>query len=364
MLVPSSLFEEHPDYFALRKGLHDDKPHPDNGVCPTSPGAFQVAVDNAKEWIRKAPYARIISVSMADRYYACGCARCTKERNKSKWTYTQAVTPDGKPVRPARNRWLDVNVQAAGVFLDFVNRVADEIHKEFPDILMHTFAYYFTDYPPENWEPTRNLVIDLAPLQMCRYHSLGQCGQNEYTYGYLTKLRLWTKKCPRVWVWDYAYGHGQQPAPMFTQRGLYYRELAMAGVDGVMVHMCGGVDQWLGELRAYIYARLMWNPDYDVFAAIEEYCGHAYGAAGKSMLQYILETQDPSNYEQPPMEKRRIKVPGYHDMGEVKMDVLSRWDELIEAAEAIVADDSESLVRVRAQHKCHKAYAEQRKGTE
>ena len=362
MLVPSSLFEEHPDYFALRNGLHDDKRDPDNGICATAPGLVEVVAENAKDWIRRAPYARIISVSMADKYYACGCARCMKEREKEKWTYTQAVKPDGSHTRPARTRWLAEGVQAAGVFLDFVNRVADEIHKEFPDILVHTFAYYWTDYPPENWEPARNLVIDLAPLQMCRYHSLGQCEHNEQTYGYWTKLRLWTKTCPRVWVFDYAYGNSERPAPIFKHRGLHYRELAMAGVDGVMVHMCGGADQWLGELRAYVYAKLMWDPDYDVFAGIEEYCGNAYGTASEAMLTYILETQDPANYERPPMDKRRIKLPGYHNLGEVKSEALSRWQKLLDDGAALAGNDPRSLARVETQRRCNEAYTKSRQG--
>ena len=55
MLVPSSLFEEDPDYFALRMGLHDDKRHPDNGICPTAPGLVELVAGNAKDWLRKAP---------------------------------------------------------------------------------------------------------------------------------------------------------------------------------------------------------------------------------------------------------------------------------------------------------------------
>ena len=49
---------------------------------------------------------------------------------------------------------------------------------------------------------------------------------------------------------------------------LYYQELRIAGVKGVLAHMAGGADQWIGELRGYIYAKLMWNPDYDIDAGV------------------------------------------------------------------------------------------------
>ena len=81
-LVPSSLADEHPDYFALRSDKYDGKRNPANGVCPSSPEAFAIAVENAKDWLRQAPYARLISVSMSDLYYACGCELCLKGRGE------------------------------------------------------------------------------------------------------------------------------------------------------------------------------------------------------------------------------------------------------------------------------------------
>jgi len=374
MLVPSSLFEEHPDYFALRKGLHDDKRHPDNGICPTAPGLVELVARNAKDWIRQAPFARIISISMVDRYYACGCPRCVERYRKDadKYVYVQPVTPDGKPTRPSRNRWTAGNAREGGVFLDFVNQVTDEIHKEFPDIYVHTFAYYWTRYPTEGWMPTDKLIIDMEPLVECRYHSLAQCEHNEEVYGFWTCLRRWTKKSPHVWVWDDCYGYSVKPSPLFKHRNLYYRELRVAGVKGVLAHMCGGADQWIGELRAYVYAKLMWNADYDINAGIAEYCTHAYGAAAEPMLQYIRETQDPSNYFGPDWSSGGgyDEVPGFHEIGygstpvaHVKPEVLARWGKLFDEAEEAVANDEAALARVGVQHRSHKRYMEQRQKT-
>lgn len=112
----------------------------------------------------------------------------------------------------------------------------------------------------------------------------------------------------------------------------------------------------------------MWNTDYDVDAGIAEYCEHAYSAACESMLQYIRETQDPSNYTGPDWEAGGYtKVSGFHEIGysgspiaHVKKEVLSRWDALLTTAEEAVADDAASLARVRVQHKWNTAYREQR----
>ena len=182
---------------------------------------------------------------MVDRYYACGCPRCLARLGKDadKYVYPQPGTPDGRPTRPSRNRWTAGNAREGGVFLDFVNQVTDEIHKEFPDIYVHTFAYYWTRYPTQAWEPTDKLIIDLEPLVECRYHSLAQCDYSEEVYGFWTCLRGWTKKSPHVWVWDDCYGYGVKPSPVFRHRKLYYQELRAAGVKGMLAHMCGTADQ-------------------------------------------------------------------------------------------------------------------------
>lgn len=297
---------------------------------------------------------------MVDHYYACSCSRCRDAYTKRNATYAQPLTPNGKATRPSRNRWVAPNAREAGVFLDFVNRVTDAIHEEFPDVYVHTFAYYWTRYPPDDWKPADRLIIDYEFLVDCQYHPLGQCPQNEEVYGFWTTLRGWTKKCPNVWVWDTAYNFQTTPAPIFKNRGLYYRELQIAGVDGVFVHMCGNNTPWMGDLRAHLYVKLLWNPDYDVFAGIAEYCKHAYGAASELMHRHYLEGQDPSNYGYEP-PKGYDWVPGYHARGSYHKDeAVRRWGELLAAAEAAVQDDPESLERVRRQHEAHKRFAAQR----
>ena len=365
MLLPSALFEEHPDYFAYRAedgNLGDGKRNPRHGSCPTSEGAYQVIVENAKQWLRNEPWARMISVSQVDRYYACGCPRCLQAYAQRGGLFTQPRRPDGTPVRPSRNRWTAGNAREAAVFLDFVNRAADEIHQEFPDVYVHTLAYYWTRYPLDNWEPADKIIIDYEFLIECRYHSIGQCPFNEDLYGLWTTLRGWTRKSSRLHVWDSCYGHSVAPYPVLKHRGLFYREMAMAGVNGIRVHMCGGPDQWLGELRAYMYAKLVWDPDYDLDAGFAEYCRHAFGGAAEPMLEYVRATQDPDSYE---LENwtRGAPVPGGRHIipsDRVRTEVLQHWDQLFESALAAVADDPASLGRVRIQHKWHKVYAQQR----
>jgi hypothetical protein len=135
--------------------------------------------------------------------------------------------------------------------------------------------------------------------------------------------------------------------------------MVAAGVEGVRVHMCGSMNQWLGELRAYIYAKLLWNPDYDVEAGIAEYCRHAYGPAAEPMLQYIRETQDPASYVSSYKE-----LPGLHELpgkqAHVRPEALQRWQKMLAEAEKKAATDPASVRRVRIQRKPLDAYVKSR----
>ena len=79
------------------------------------------------------------------------------------------------------------------------------------------------------------------------------------------------------------------------------------------------------------------------------------------MGQHIIETQNPASYDQPPMGKRTFSTPGYHDMGEVKAEVLTRWHRLLDEAAALATDDPDSLLRVETQRHWRGVYMESRK---
>ncbi|MCP4644117.1 MAG: DUF4838 domain-containing protein, partial [bacterium] len=287
------------------------------------------------------PWVRMISVSQSDRYYACTCPRCKAAYKKRAGRFDQPGRPNGKPVRPSWpcNTWTAENATEAAVFMDFVNRIAREVKKEFPGVYVHTLGYYWTRYPLVNCQPESNVIVDYEPLWECRFHSMAQCRNNDEMNGFWTTFRQWKKKGVKLHVWDGAYDHSVKPYPVLhAGRNQYYRELKIAGVDGIRVHMAGGSRQWLGDLRAYLYAKLLWNPDFDIKAGIAEYCKHAYGKASKYMTEYALSTQDPASYVwfDWHLGYKSRKPKGFHRIpsGWVKEDVRAHWDALYKKAMA------------------------------
>ena len=52
-----------------------------------------------------------------------------------------------------------------GLYLEFVNRIAREIKDEYPDVMVHTFAYTFTRPVPVGLEIEDNVVIQLCTIE-------------------------------------------------------------------------------------------------------------------------------------------------------------------------------------------------------
>ena len=365
--LPKALFERHPEYFGMNAdGERDVEMTP----CLTHPEVLEVVLEKAKAWLARTPGARVISISQADkppRDY-CRCERCreawrkytyTLHRNPLErlpnatlpgWTRPELIRPVWDP-----NSTAGTTVGPTGILLEFVNRVATRLEEEYPDVLVHTLSYYWTKYPPDNVSLHRNVVVDFAPLNSCCYHPLSACRFNEEFKGLWTVVRRWRKLTPHVWVWRYDIAGGPDrmlPRPTLRYLDLYMRELHQAGVNGVYFFTYDFSPwAWLNDLRTWLHAKLMWDPEYDIRAGMKEFIRAYYGKAAEAILAYVSETQERESYGDTIDGQIGKMFPGTFHVGgggiPVTAAAISRWDRLFDDAEAAVADRPEHLERVK-----------------
>jgi len=368
-LLPRSYFEEHPEYFGVD---HLGKRDPGITPCLTHPDVLPIVVKNARQWLTDRPGSNIISVSQSDKPWRdfCHCPNCGEAGKK--FTYRTNENPlgrfpygnlpgwaDPKLTRPAwdpAGAEFNSPVGATGLLLEFVNRVAGELQKDHPDVLVHTLAYYWTMYPPEEIALHPNVVLELAPLNSCRYHRLPNCRWSEGFKGSWTALRRWRKLTPHTWVWIYdTMNHEavfrQHPALKYLD--LYFRQLKHAEIRGVYI-AANGLDRWywMNDLRSYVTAKLLWDPEYDVEKGMEEFAGAYYGNAAEAMLVYLKSTQEAANYEENPAHPNPVqkRVHGFHGFGgyvKATKEAIRRWDGFFDEAEDKAADEPEFLERVK-----------------
>ena len=187
-----------------------------------------------------------------------------------------------------------------GPYLKFVNAIADDIKEEFPNVIVSTLAYYFTIKPPKTITPHENVSIQLCPVECCRAHSITECNTGsmpELTTDFYKYLQQWASVCDKIWIWDYTtdFMYYQTPFPNFLSMQKDAAAYAQNNVTGMFSQ---GLFQYdtsvssgeFSELRAYLIAKLMWDPEMtqeEYYAHMDDFLTGYYGDGGQFIREYI-----------------------------------------------------------------------------
>jgi len=275
LVDPELYFDSHPEYFSMVDGKRIKE---NSQLCLTNPEVLAIAIESVKEQLRAHPEATLISVSQNDWYNPCECPACAK---------------------------LDAeNGSHAGSLLYFVNAVAEAIEEEYPHVVVETLAYQYTRKPPKVIKPRHNVCVRLCSIECCFGHPLESCSHiasfanNKKTTAttFQEDLIGWGKICDRVYIWDYVtnYVNYWLPFPNFHVLGPNMRFFVKNGVKGMYPEgNYQSISPDMTELRTWLLAKLMWNPDFDVEQGIHEFAEAVYGPAAEEICAYIklLETR-------------------------------------------------------------------------
>jgi hypothetical protein len=100
----------------------------------------------------------------------------------------------------------------------------------------------------------------------------------------------WTAVAPHLYIWDNVvnFSHCTRPCPNFRvlQPNLAcFRDHHAIGImEQAAYQSCGGE---FAELRAYVLARLLWNPECEVAVAIDGFLAGYYGRSGAWVRRYL-----------------------------------------------------------------------------
>lgn len=282
-LVPTRVYyAEHPEYYSLVDGKRLSER---NQLCLTHPDVLRIAERTLRGWIRDNPDCTVFSIAQNDWDNHCTCPECLAME-----------TAEGSP---------------SGPVLWFVNQLADAVARDHPSVLLHTFAYQYTRKAPKHLRPRPNVIVRLCDIECCFSHPLDgslpegvtpkhaqsgprQCGTET---PFLRDLAEWSGLCSRLYVWDYVtdFTNYLMPFPNFAvlQRNLQlFKRYGVAGVleQGAFAH---GGGAHFAELQAYVQAKLLWNPDADLWAHVDDFLTGFYGAeAAPPLRRYIGLWQD------------------------------------------------------------------------
>lgn len=260
ILPPEKYFQDHPEYYALVDGKRRNERAQ---LCLTNPHVLRLTIETVLGWIDQHPEASIYSVSQNDCEGWCACDNCRSVEQEEGGAHS-------------------------GPILRFVNAVAGEVAKKHPDKLIDTLAYWYSEPAPLKARPHPNVRIRLCPIGVCEAHAYEKCRNDAY---FLKNLREWSKITKQLYIWHYVtnFSHYLLPFPDFDELAADIPMYQKHGVVGLFME--GGYAEGGGaensELRSFVMARLLWNPNVDVNGIIDEFLAAYYGKAARAMRAYF-----------------------------------------------------------------------------
>ncbi len=315
LLPVKKYFNDHPEYFAMRNGRREIK---EGAVrwgytqpCLTNPDVLRIVTSNLLAAIAADPDAGLYGVSQNDNLLYCQCPACA------------AVDEE--------------EGSHAGTTVRFVNAVAAEVEKRYPNAVIETLAYQYTRKPPKKTRLRHNVMPCLCSIE-CDFHKPMNKSSYAQNAAFVDDIRGWKAQTDMLYLWDYTtnFRHYMHAFPniMALQGNLrFYR------ANGVKYMLEQGDSQGyhadFAELRAWLIAKWMWNPDAPVEPLLDRFFKGYYGAAAPHVRRYFDELYAlPRDSATQPL---RI----YETVSSTNMPTafFERAEALWKAAEAAVADD-------------------------
>ncbi|MBE6598836.1 MAG: DUF4838 domain-containing protein [Ruminococcaceae bacterium] len=258
--------ESHPEYFALVNGVRENEPG--HQLCLSNPDVLRIVTENVLAELRANPETSLLDFSQEDGTLGCTCEHCA------------AIDEE--------------EGSQSGSMIRFVNALAEAVEKEFPDVMIQTFAYEYTTKPPKLTKARENVIIRYCTYDACFRHAIDDpsCGINRETT--FREMKGWGEMCHHMSIWDYITNWDSYLAPYpnlvsLRENARFYAQCHAMHVyeSDTGLHRTGGV---YGELRAYLACKVMWNPymsesEYD--RHINEFLEGFYGPGWREIRRYI-----------------------------------------------------------------------------
>lgn len=231
-------------------------------ICPNSDGPRETVTRKVLELLeRKYPQwqypPKLVMVSQNDGWWECRCDTClaVKQREGS----------------------------ASGSWIHFVNTVAEQVEKRYPDVLVGTMAFLHTLPAPQHVKPRHNVSVQVIPVTRNRKLPISDATSDGRI------VAAWCNIAEHVTIWEHDTNFRNWIKPhanhFVLPEGLRFYQ--RHGVKGIVVQGGFGGASEFERMRSWVNAQLMWNPQQDERALMQKFLEGYYGAAGPMLMTWI-----------------------------------------------------------------------------
>ena len=277
---PGKYFKTHPEYFAMNeKGKRFAPPFPyirEGSVCMSNKEVWKVTLDNLREMIKE--------------------DRTGKKAGEYPWRYPLSIL-DNMPYIckcPECKKISEEEGSEAGLLLRYINFVATQIRKEYPDVKIFTTAYSATRKKPKITRPVENVIIETADEfpQADAFRPL----THPINAHRLASLKSWADISHAFAVWDYWNLGRRYFNPPRIEVVLdaikpdfeLFRKLKTVGIF-IEYERDFVTPQPFFDLHVFIGTQLMMDLSGDVEKLTDIFLKHYYGAKAAPVMRAYLD---------------------------------------------------------------------------
>ena len=260
-----SYFKTHPEWY----GMTPRKRRVPKILCMSNEGlqkAFlekllkSIAFSYAEADAEGKPRPRYFNLSPPDMEGECQCPQCAESIRKH---------------------------GSSGHQLRFVNKMAAEVKKVYPEAIVETIIYWHYLLPPlDDTRPSEDVLIRYCNNKMDILHDIHHPNNRQYLEG----LNTWVNLCGKdnLYLWDYGvFFNANGIVPSMYKLSDNFRTFAQLGVKGYFleIEQCITNDFW--DMKVWLSTKLMENPNLDLDVLMDTFLSGYYGAAGPYIRRYL-----------------------------------------------------------------------------
>ena len=317
-LSPSEYFDTHPEYFSEIDGVRRYEYNGQPGqLCLSNPDVLNICINKLGQWIAANPEIHYWDCSQMDSMLYCHCSECLAIDD-----------PEGTPMAS---------------ILTFVNNLASA----YPNTTVSTLSYNYSIAPPTNIVPAENVLIKFC-ANGARQGDPYVTSTHPVNVTFRNNLQSWAAVSNNMFIWDYVvnYNHIALPFPNLRVQKPNLQFFVNNNVKGLFSQGTRERGGEFSELRTYLLAKLMWNPNADDDAIIDDFLTGYYGQAAPFIRDYIdlmHNTLDSSGLDLYVYDYSNAHVNGY-----LSHSMIDQYKSLFDQAEQAVAGDPDLAERVEA----------------
>ena len=329
--------DAHPEWWTLVNGqrMKLNETGRGNQLCVSSPGLRDQVVKDVLNHFEANPRHKLFGLNPDDAHvYWCECAPCRsldEDEGKGEWH-----------LRREREEFKDwaawPELSMTDRVIDFVNAVAEDVSKVYPDKLIEVYAYGEFIQPPRRHKVHPNVLVkycfqgrDAWPINKPVSEEVKW--SNIYLGNVIDCLNGWQEAGARhMGLYDYYY-YPRVECPMFSFYHVSNYTRTFHRRWGFRHYMGQTESSFLPAMMMFnLHARLLWDTDTPYKDVIREVCRAFYGLAAGTMIEYYLFMDEVIMTAAHPL-------PMGMEVGEFDLATVSRAEGLLERARGQAAGD-------------------------